>query len=268
MNATPLSSPSSAALPARPVAPVRRSRGSWVWTTSGVCFIFGALVATQMRAIQKVNLDRELNAESLQAQTGLLKVMRSEMDQQAADRLNLLAKVSALSAKLASSGTLSASQIQTLNDQIRELQAVAGLTRVNGSGLRIVLSDNPQAAQGDPGPFLPGIVHDFDVLQVVNELRSCKADAIAVNGVRLTEYTPIRCVGPTIMVNWEPVAAPFRIEAIGDEQTMESALTMPDGIVDNLKNNGAIGVKLTPVKNLTLESATSIPSFQVAKSIP
>lgn len=268
MNATPLSASTT---PAPALVRGQRSasgRRSWVFTISAICFVFGALAATQLRAIQQATLDQKRSVQGVKAQVELLHHMKAQAQAADAARSKLEAQLAALNTRLASTGMLSNSQIKALRAQMNELQAIAGLTRVTGPGLRITLSDNPLAAQGATGPFLPGIVHDFDVLQVVNELRACKADAIAVNGTRVTGYTPIRCVGPTIMVNWEPVAAPFKIDAVGDTQTLESALDMPNGIVDTLKNNGAIGVKISPMKNLVLDGATSIPTFHAARSAP
>jgi uncharacterized protein YlxW (UPF0749 family) len=142
-----------------------------------------------------------------------------------------------------------------------------GLTPVKGEGIVIRLADNPQAAADagpDAGPFLPGIVHDFDLLQVVNELRSAKAEAIAVNGIRITGYTPIRCVGPVIYINFESVAAPFTVQAIGNADSLESAVSMPGGIIENLKNQ-TLGIKIYQ-DDLSLPAAEGLPPMKVAKS--
>lgn len=219
----------------------------------------------QLQAIQQVNLKKTKDLEGQKQQTQQLTAMKAELDKEHAEQLRLQGELASLTVSLKDGQKLNSKQLLSLNARIKDLQAVAGLTPVNGPGVRIVLTDNPAASQGAVGPFVPGIVHDFDVLQVVNELRSAKADAIAVNGMRVTGITPIRCVGPAIYVNWEPVTAPFHIDALGDPKTLQSALSMPNGIVDNLRTNGAIGVKVLPQKKLALPATANVPTLKVAK---
>lgn len=84
--------------------------------------------------------------------------------------------------------------------------------------------------------------------------------------IRVTGFTPIRCVGPVVYINWKPVAAPFTIEAVGDPATLKSVLNMPNGIVDQLRGNGE-GVKIEAVNNLKLPAATGgAPKLRVAKA--
>lgn len=263
MNASPYSASSS--LPAAGASRARKAAGKWTYSIAAVFFLFGGLMAVQLRNIQQVNANHARNQEGEERAKILAAEMKGEVEAARARQETLQRDLLRLQDSINRGKTLNAKQIQSLNNRIRDLQAVAGVTAVSGPGVRVVLNDNPNASQGATGPFVPGIVHDFDVLQVVNELRAAKADAISVNGTRVTGYTPIRCVGPTILVNWEPVAAPFVIDAIGDTKTLQSALSMPNGIVDNLRGNGAIQVKINTMKALSMEGSTS-PSFKVAKA--
>ncbi len=239
---------------------------------TGVCFVFGALVAMQLRATQQLR-DNQAREQKGAVQAATMSAqMKVKADVAERERLASETKLHNLKNVLAKTGSLSAGQIAALNAQIKDLQTVAGLTTVAGPGVKITLSDNAAVNTGDASLAMPGLVHDYDLQQVVNELRSAKADAVAIYGaggesVRVTGYTPIRCVGPTIMVNWEGVAAPFTIEAIGNPKTLTSALMMAGGIVDNLKNSGAIGVKVETMGKLELPAATGgVPKLRVAKT--
>ena len=251
-----------------------RAGRSLIFSISGVCFIFGALLAMQLRAIQNVHKQEDEAKARVAKEQELSVVMQKRAEQSEKERAAAQKQLAILKIELEKKGSLSKVQTQALAAQIKELQMIAGLTTVKGPGIRIVLSDNPAMAQGggDPSVPLPGLVHDYDLLQVVNEIRAAKADAIAIRGagqeaIRVTGFTPIRCVGPTILVNWEPVAAPFTIEAIGDPKTLRSALEMPAGIVDNLKNQGAIGVKVVEDKELELAPAIGgAPTMRVASA--
>jgi uncharacterized protein YlxW (UPF0749 family) len=248
-----------------------RSFGSrWIYSLTGICFLCGGLLAMQVRAIQSVRQTREDNALA-----AVLMRQQAEQNQRQAQKARHeteLAKkqLKALQVQLASSGNISRKQLGVLNSQIKQLQMTAGLTSVKGPGIRLVMTDNPTAASQGGGGFVPGMVHDFDLLQVVNDLRAAGAEAISVNGRRITGYSPIRCVGPVIHINWESAAPPFRVEAVGDADTLYAALNMPQGILDNLRNPNIgppLGIKMVKVDELSLPPAAGVgPQFKVSKA--
>ena len=65
-------------------------------------------------------------------------------------------------------------------------------------------------------------VLDRDLQGVVNALWAAGAEAVAVNGQRLTASSAIRQAGDAILVNFTPVTAPYRVEAIGDPVSVET----------------------------------------------
>ncbi len=252
----------------------RRGRGksSWLFSLTAVCFLFGGLLATQLRAIQHMETKKANNQKaqveiSRQAASSKIQAVKSERETAA-----MQAKMDVLKRELASSKGLSAKQAKQLNARIKEMEMIAGLTPVSGAGIRVVLSDNVEIASAASGsnPFLPGMVHDFDLLQIVNELRAANAEAMAIRNTRITGYTPIRCVGPAIQINWDGAASPFVIEAIGDPNTLENALNMPGGILSILRDperGPVLGVKISRVNKLSLPAATgSAPRFKVAQT--
>ncbi|MEO6907515.1 MAG: DUF881 domain-containing protein [Abditibacteriaceae bacterium] len=230
-----------------------------------VAFLFGAMLAVQLRAAQTLRDTHNTQTANYVAATAEVKAMQAQLIDEARNRASLQIKLAGLQDKLKNGEVINHQQLDSLNQQIKTLQVAAGLATVSGKGIVIKLSDNSNAAQGAVGAFLPGLVHDYDVLQVVNELRSAKADAISVNKTRITGYTPIRCVGPVIYVNWGPAAAPFTIDAIGDPQVLSSAMKMPGGILANLKNQG-LGVKIWTSNSLTLAASEGLPTPTEAKA--
>ena len=121
------------------------------------------------------------------------------------------------------------SLIASMKNQINTLSLLAGTTDVQGEGIIITLYDGNNSGS---------LVHDSDVLTVVNELRVAGAEAISVNDQRIITTSAIRCVGSVIQVNYQKVAAPFEIKAIGNAQYLESALTIKNGVVDVLNGYG------------------------------
>ena len=91
---------------------------------------------------------------------------------------------------------------------------VAGLTDVEGPGVSVILNDSKaENTTGDEADYL---IHDSDLLSVINELRDAGAQAISFNGERILATSEVRCAGSVVMVNGKRFAAPFIIYAIGD----------------------------------------------------
>ncbi|HEY9388203.1 MAG TPA: DUF881 domain-containing protein [Mycobacteriales bacterium] len=112
--------------------------------------------------------------------------------------------------------------------RLARLEAMSGLDAVSGPGIRVVLGDARARAHTDPVTGEPvvvppdenGRILDRDIQSVVNALWSAGAEAVTVNGERLSTTTPIRAAGDAILVDLMPVGSPYRIEAIGDPATL------------------------------------------------
>jgi uncharacterized protein YlxW (UPF0749 family) len=241
----------------------KHTSGTWLFSLTGICFLFGVLLAMQLRAQQRVQQRREVDSGAIMAQREM-GALKRRADKEEKMRVSLQNRVNTLQRQLASAAAGSDQRAKQLSAQMKDLQLLAGMTPVSGPGVVVTLRDNPDAAKtGGGNPFLPGIVHDFDLLQVVNELRAAGAEAISVNERRINSFTPIRCVGPVIYINGEPAAAPFRVEAIGAPNVLESALRMPDGIVDKL--SALFPVQIETAKSLHLPAAER-PRMRVIKT--
>ena len=124
------------------------------------------------------------------------------------------------------------SLIASMKNQIDYLSLLSGTTDVKGEGVIITLSDGETPS--DTSTRTDTLVHDSDVLTVVNELKAAGAEAISVNGQRIISTSAIRCVGPVIQVNYQKVAAPFEIKAIGNAQYLESAMNIKNGVMNGI----------------------------------
>lgn len=245
--------------------PKQRRRPTWILSLTTICFLFGGLMAMQVRAVQQARENRLQEAKGNKISAIRLAEMQRQLQKDRHEKNKAEQQLRLLENNV-KNGYVSKNVAQQLTEQVQELRRVAGLTPLSGAGVAITLRDNPQAAQAGGGAFLPGIVHDFDLQQVVHELLSAKAEGIAIKGVggapiRITSYTPIRCVGPTIYVNFKPVAAPFTVMAVGEPATLKSALETPGGIVENLKQQ-TLTVKITTARNLKLPPMEGMPTFR------
>ena len=109
------------------------------------------------------------------------------------------------------------STAQSTVARMRRLETNTGFVAVSGPGVRVTVDDAPN---GDPAQA----VRDEDLALLVDGLWSAGAEAIAINGQRLTTLSAIRNSGPAIHVNGRPLAPPYTVLAIGDTRTMQANL--------------------------------------------
>lgn len=107
-------------------------------------------------------------------------------------------------------------------EQLESAQINAGLTKVTGPGIRIILDDSgTQERKDDPSYY---IIHEEYIRQMVNWLWNGGAEAISVNGQRIMSSTEIFCSGAFIQINQTRQMPPYVIEAVGDVDYLQSAL--------------------------------------------
>ncbi len=104
--------------------------------------------------------------------------------------------------------------------RLHDLAAAIGLAGVHGDGIVVRLADGP--AQPDPvtgqaAASNPGRVLDRDLQDIANALWHGGAEAIAINGQRLTATSTIRAAGAVILVDFAPVTGPYQVSAIGPD---------------------------------------------------
>ncbi len=118
--------------------------------------------------------------------------------------------------------------INNLKNEIKETEIFAGLNRVSGQGVLIIINDSTMISSHREASSL--IVHDFDIQNIISDLKNAGAEAISINGQRVVAgRSRIKCAGPTIQINEKVVAQPFIIKAIGDKYYLEAAINAPNG---------------------------------------
>jgi uncharacterized protein YlxW (UPF0749 family) len=162
---------------------------------------------------------------NLRAPTAAVQASRQllidQIDERTSEASALSADIGTLSdeiAKLQSDAL--AARDPALLAEVDRYELVSGATAVAGPGLVVVLTDAPSdGAQTDPATR----VQDMDLQLLVNGLWAAGAEAVAVNGERVTSLSAIRNVGPAILVDLVPLASPYTVSAIGDPQAMQTA---------------------------------------------
>ncbi|MFI7545381.1 DUF881 domain-containing protein [Actinoplanes sp. NPDC049599] len=102
--------------------------------------------------------------------------------------------------------------------RLKDMEAETGLAPVRGAGARVTVGDGPMPLDPLTGERKSEArVRDTDLQVATNALWAAGAEAIAVNGQRLTATSTIRQAGEAILVDFQPVTTPYQVVAIGPE---------------------------------------------------
>jgi len=121
-------------------------------------------------------------------------------------------------------------RLNSLRASLDNARLFSGLTELTGKGLVVTVNDNlakaelakqNQGAGYNPNDFL---IHDKNLLYLVNELKSAQPDGISINGQRLVTDSNIRCVGTVVLVNDTRLSPPYIISLVGNPEQLKSAL--------------------------------------------
>jgi uncharacterized protein YlxW (UPF0749 family) len=123
--------------------------------------------------------------------------------------------------------------LSDVQKQIDQLGPYAGLAEVSGAGVVVEMRDSTlrRSPTGDPNDL---VIHQQDIQAVVNALWAGGAEAISINGERLTSDSAVRCVGNTLLLHGSVYAPPYRISAIGDQAKLVAILAT-DPLVDRFR---------------------------------
>ncbi|MEU9674630.1 DUF881 domain-containing protein [Streptomyces parvus] len=151
-------------------------------------------------------------------------------------------------------------------DQGQLVALLAGATPVEGPGAKLIVDDAKNTDQGGGGPRQSsgfadtGRVRDRDMQRVVNGLWESGAEAIAINGQRLTALSAIRAAGDAILVDNRPLVPPYTVLAVGDGKKLATAFQdSADGqYLQALKESFDIRTSISDQAKVQLPAAPSL----------
>lgn len=204
--------------------------------------ILGILVAVQFRSTLLANKEKskgihdiQVLAESIEKAAKTGEKLKNEIDEY-----------------LSRNESLIKDYIKDQNDNKLEkewntVMLKAGLTNVKGPGITITLDDAKDRDVAEKSWLL---IHDQDVKITLNDLKKAGAEAISINGERLTALSEQVCAGPTILVNQNRYSVPYTIHAIGNPDILYESMTQSERIL-LLKEYG-IKVEIKKVREIVI----------------
>lgn len=230
-----------------------------------MCLLLTYGIAIQIKTVNSTGTIVSANAEQNELRNSVLKA-KEKYD-------NLFEELERMENQLEverTNSTQNNSELSDLENTIKAGNKILGLSEVTGEGIKITLNDNQtiplNAWYADVNEL---IVHDLDLMKIVNELKNVGAEAISINEQRIITTTAIECDGNVIMINGEKIGAPFEIKAIGLPASLINVYRT-GGYVKHLEDDRYLEVKVettdTLKEKITIPKYTGIIKFEYAES--
>ena len=223
-----------------------------------MCFLLTLGICIQIKTVKNSNSTVSNNYEENSLRAEVLKY-KEKYD----NKYKELEKAEQTLEQERENSTQNDDNLKETEESITEGNKMIGLTEVNGPGVTVTLTDSKKDISSSLNPS-DLVVHDLDVLSVINELKNAGAEAISINDQRLTPNSGIICGGNIIDINGEKVGAPFIIKAIGLPEQL-AALNRPGGYLATLKEYN-IGVEFKKSNNITIPKYTGTITYKYAKT--
>ena len=203
-----------------------RAVPSWQITLGLALLALGFLIAAQLASEgPRIRYTSQERSPLVETVTGLQAQQQSLKDR----ILALRSQIQQVELR----GQGSAALVRQLNDDLEKARIAAGLIPLRGTGVVFQLQDSlqPTAAGRNEDDYR---VSARDIRTVIEELWLAGADAISVNGERMTTSTAILDIGASILVNSAFLAQPYQISAIGPKDLYDRVSTS-QGFADFLR---------------------------------
>lgn len=224
--------------------------------TGLVCLLTGLLVATSARASQGTDLRPNRNTDLI----GYVSTQARKNHDLAAQVSELRSQVDVLS-RSSGSSRIDRTKLASVSEQ-------AGLTAVHGPAVTVTLTDAPTrvAPEGVDADLL--VVHQQDIQAVVNVLWAGGAEAMTIQGQRVTSLTGVKCVGNTVVLHGVPYAPPYVVSAIGDPAALEAALAASAYLTGYRDYVAAYGLGYSQTREVDVRFPPYTGSLDLAQARP
>lgn len=226
---------------------------------SVMCILLSIGISMQMNIVGQSNLMITYTQEENELKSQILR----ERDEYSRNTI-LLANREEVLENERSLATQNDAKLEEGRENIEELQKFIGATEVSGTGVVVRLADG----QYDYDQVINAssmLVHDADVLGIINELKNAGAEAISINGQRVISTTSIECGGNVININGEKVGAPFEIQAIGLPEQL-AGLSRLGGPIDILNAYG-VNASIEKMDSIVIPKYAGRIEFEYASAV-
>ncbi len=193
----------------------------WQISVTLICIITGLFISFNFKAQTAL---KSVPSQTTAGLAGMVEKTEKENTALEAEILKLRKQLDERQKVQATDNSLEGLQIQ-----LDKAKLISGLTTLEGNGLTVTLNDRNIALEqarktGGEINYWDYLVHDSDLVKLVNDLKIGGAEAIAINGERLITPSDIKCGGYIVYSNGTRLGAPYVLTAIGDPDDLEEAI--------------------------------------------
>lgn len=214
-----------------------------------MCMILTMSIIVQYKTIKNANKIVGDNANSE------LKAEILRWKEKYESSYNQLAKAEEKLEKQRKISTQNDDESENIQKQLKTLNSLIGTVDVKGKGVIITLEDNKNVTS-ETVSILDNIsnylVHDMDLIRMVNELKNAGAEAISINEQRIINSSAITCDGNVVLVNGNKISSPFVIKAIGSQETILGAIQRPGGLLEKELSKYGLVKKIEMQNNISI----------------
>jgi uncharacterized protein YlxW (UPF0749 family) len=221
------------------------TRGAAQLSLAIVAVIVGVLLIGQLRSQAPAIARSGLSAQELSDLIGTLRAGNAQLS----DALTEVRQQVSEYERLDVAGR---STLELTSEDVIRFSAFAGLMGVEGQGIVMEIE----------GQFQPSNVNDL-----IHELRSAGAEAIAIDDVRITASSvPVLGTG-AIEIDGVEIGNAFRVTAIGAPDGLRAALERPGGILSLFEHEIQASFQIEPRDRVTVPATIRDLTPQVAQPV-
>lgn len=144
---------------------------------------------------------------------------------------------------------------QEIKSELDKNKMVLGQTDLQGEGISITLKDvSNNLFYNDNDPYiLDKLVHNYDIVYVINDLRNAGAEAISVNGQRVIDRSEVICDGPLLNINGVKITSPFYVSAIGNKDVLKKYMLSDENYLRYMISRG-INIEVKELDDIKIQA--------------
>ena len=232
----------------------------WIPLILGImCFILTLLISVQLKTVKNANKVAGTDANS-ELKTEVL--IWKERYEEVYEVLQKAEEVLEIKREEATNNSNTSSNTQR---QLKTLNALIGVIDVKGNGIVMTVADNNNVTSQTVGIYdniSNYLIHDRDLIMLVNELKNAGAEAISINDERIINTTSIACDGNVVLINGNKISSPFEIKAIGSQEALLGALQRPGGYLEQQLEGYGLVTKVEKQENITIYKYSGIINYK------
>ena len=225
-----------------------------------VCCLVTAAIFIQIKTVQSITNDEGISLnDNAELKDEVLKWRQAYK--------NVYAQLESIEERLEQARTEAATNSgydKNIENQIKKNNELLGLTEIKGQGVIIYLDENRDVNAREVLDISSYLVHEGDLLNIINELYNAGADAISINGKRIINTSSILCDGNIIRINDEIVGVPIEIKAICHPQSIYN-LRRPGGYLSLMADGGVI-VSVEEKDEITIPKYEGVYKYEYISS--